>query len=57
MAKDVIDKIISALRDTHSDMNELEKVLLQYGIELKDEKGDYRSTIEILKDISDKYKE
>lgn len=57
MAKDVIDKIISALRDTHSDMNELEKVLSQYGIELKDEKGDYRSTIEILKDISDKYKE
>ena len=57
MAKDVRDKIIAALCDIHSDMDELEKVLLQYGIALKDEKGGYRSTIEILKDISDKYKE
>jgi len=53
MANDVRDKIIAALRDTDSDMDELEKVLKEYGIELKDQNGDYRSTIEILKDIAD----
>lgn len=57
MAKDVIDKIIAALRNLDSDMGELEETLRKYGIALKDENGDYRSTIEILKDVSDKYKE
>ena len=53
MAAGVIKKIISALCDLHSDMNELEETLKKYGIALKDENGDYRSTIEILKDVSE----
>lgn len=57
MAKDIRDKIIAALRDADSDMDELEKVLKEYGIELKDQNGDYRGTIEILKDIADYQKE
>ena len=53
MAKDIRDKIIAALCDMESDMDELERVLKEYGIELRDKNGDYRSTIEILKDIAD----
>lgn len=57
MATDVMRKIIAALCSLDSDMGELEETLRKYGIALKDENGDYRSTIEILKDVSDKYKE
>lgn len=57
MATDVMRKIIAALCSLDSDMGELEETLRKYDIALKDENGDYRSTIEILKDVSDKYKE
>lgn len=57
MATDVMRKIIAALRDLDSDMDELEETLRKYGIALKDENGDYRSTIEILKDVSECKKE
>jgi len=53
MAKDIRDRIIAALCNPHSNLDELEQTLKKYGIALRDDNGECRSTIEILKDISE----
>lgn len=57
MAKDVIGKIIAALCDLSHNQNELEEILNEYDISLKDEDGNYRSTFDILTDIANASKE
>lgn len=57
MAKDVRDKIIAALCDLNHNQDELEEILNEYNISLKDEDGNYRSTFDILTDIAKASKE
>lgn len=53
MPQSVIKKLIAALADSKSDIKELEETLNEYNIPLVDENGDFRSTLEIIKDISE----
>lgn len=57
MAKDVRDMIIAALCDLNHNQDELEEILNEYNISLKDENGNYRSTFDILTDIANASKE
>ena len=53
MASDEKEKIIAALNNRNGDTQELEELLAKYGISARDEKGEWRSTIEILKDVAE----